>query len=200
MSGTPEVPDFLLEELGSQAPGLEENDESELNDDVARLTRWWLQEEAAPELLPFQTQTVEDLYAVVEEQQGFVDVSKTSVAEASSALLYQMEIDRVKYLLSRYLRARLRKLEKYILHVALDPDMRQRLSPQELRFAGQYLDLMVRKGEQRGRERGREGGGGGGEGGKDVVKDVQWGGERGVKRTVTRTPWSSIFCRKAFNL
>jgi hypothetical protein len=41
----------------------------ELNDDVARLTRWWLQEEAAPELLPFQTETVQDLHALVEQQQ-----------------------------------------------------------------------------------------------------------------------------------
>jgi len=41
----------------------------ELNDDVARLTRWWLQEEAAPELLHFQTETVQDLHALVEQQQ-----------------------------------------------------------------------------------------------------------------------------------
>ncbi|KAM3570386.1 hypothetical protein VYU27_007544 [Nannochloropsis oceanica] len=94
MSTSHAVPDFLLEELGSQAPGLESDGRPELNDDVDRLTRWWLQEEAAPELLPFQTETVQDLHALVEQQQGFVDESRNTVEEASSALLYQMEIDR----------------------------------------------------------------------------------------------------------
>lgn len=37
-----------------------------------------------------------------------------------------MEIDRVKFVLARYLRARLRKIEKRVLHIALNPDMRQR--------------------------------------------------------------------------
>lgn len=61
----PSVPPFLP----PQAPGLEGDGRPELNDDVDRLTRWWLQEEAAPELLPFQTETVQDLHALVEQQQ-----------------------------------------------------------------------------------------------------------------------------------
>ena len=38
----------------------------------------------------------------------------------------QMEIDRVKFILARYLSARLRKIEKRVLHIALSPEILQR--------------------------------------------------------------------------
>ena len=65
----PPLPPYLPPPLPPQAPGMEDDGGPELNDDVARLTRWWLQEEAAPEVLPFQTETVQDLHALVEQQQ-----------------------------------------------------------------------------------------------------------------------------------
>lgn len=44
----------------------------------------------------------------------------------ASSINPQMEIDRVKFILARYLRARLRKIEKRVLHIALSPEMLQR--------------------------------------------------------------------------
>ncbi len=43
-----------------------ENDR--LNKDVSALTSWWIQEEASPEILDFQTQLVQDIYSMVSDK------------------------------------------------------------------------------------------------------------------------------------
>ena len=53
-----------------------------------------------------------------------------NVDEALAASLYQMEIDRIKYLLASYLRTRLFKVEHYARHVMSDPELQSRLSKQ----------------------------------------------------------------------
>ena len=45
--------------------------------------------------------------------------------------LLRMENDRIDFMLKSYLRARLQKIERYILHYTHTPEMRDRLSSQE---------------------------------------------------------------------
>jgi GINS complex subunit 4 len=52
-----------------------------------------------------------------------------------------MEIDRLQYMVSSYLRTRLRKIEKFALHLLSDAVLSQRLSQKELNFAKQYVVL-----------------------------------------------------------
>ncbi|CAN0556104.1 unnamed protein product, partial [Ectocarpus sp. 8 AP-2014] len=56
--------------------------------------------------------------------------NRASPEEAFSASLYQMELDRLRYSLSKYLRTRLRKVERDALHVlaTVDGEMQGRLS------------------------------------------------------------------------
>ena len=56
--------------------------------------------------------------------------NRASPEEAFSASLYQMELDRLRYSLSKYLRTRLRKVERDALHVlaSADGEMEGRLS------------------------------------------------------------------------
>lgn len=95
-----------------------------------------------------------------------MDEEQADPADADTAVLYTMELDRVKWLLTRYLRARLRKLERQVLFVMQDPAMLERLSAQERAMAEGFHRLMVgREGGTRqasGKEGGREGRGGGG--------------------------------------
>lgn len=57
---------------------------------------------------------------------------RSSKEEAFSASLYQMELDRLRYSLSKYLRTRLRKVEKDALHVLASGDeMDGRLSERQ---------------------------------------------------------------------
>lgn len=55
---------------------------------------------------------------------------RASPEDAFSASLYQMELDRLRYSLSKYLRTRLRKVERDALHVlaTADGEMQGRLS------------------------------------------------------------------------
>lgn len=49
--------------------------------------------------------------------------------------LYQMEMERVKYSIARYLRTRLVKIEKNLNYIVETPDALEKLSPQEQQFA-----------------------------------------------------------------
>lgn len=58
--------------------------------------------------------------------------------------LYQMDIERVRYSLARYLRARLLKLDAQVEHVVGNHDLRDRLSPQVLsRIVNQLLHTIL---------------------------------------------------------
>eukprot|EP00455_Lapot_gusevi_P014877 TRINITY_DN17499_c0_g1_i3.p1 TRINITY_DN17499_c0_g1~~TRINITY_DN17499_c0_g1_i3.p1 ORF type:complete len:173 (+),score=8.14 TRINITY_DN17499_c0_g1_i3:77-595(+) len=56
--------------------------------------------------------------------------------------LLQMDLDRIKYLLSSYLRIRLQKIDKHLIHILSTAEMVERLSAPELNFAKQYVDLV----------------------------------------------------------
>ncbi|EDO26653.1 predicted protein, partial [Nematostella vectensis] len=57
------------------------------------------------------------------------------------------QIDRIRYVLSSYLRTRLQKIEKHVVHIleqeaSRDADEPSRLSPEELQYAKEYADNM----------------------------------------------------------
>ncbi|KAJ8641208.1 hypothetical protein MRB53_017902 [Persea americana] len=55
--------------------------------------------------------------------------------------LYQMDLDRTLFLLRSYLRVRLQKIEKYMLHIS-KTQLWNRLSEQEQKFAEKCTDIM----------------------------------------------------------
>ena len=50
--------------------------------------------------------------------------------EAQSRIIYELEKERVMYLLASYLRTRLHKIQKFALYLDLNEDTRTRLSEQ----------------------------------------------------------------------
>eukprot|EP00752_Nemacystus_decipiens_P009707 g8669.t1 len=124
--------------------GGEHLDDSDLNEDVAKLRSAWRNEVSAPELLTLDEHLVSDLLQQVENQQEIVDDARGSPEAAFSASLYQMELDRLRYSLSKYLRTRLRKVERDALHVlaTADGEMQGRLSDREREHAKGYVDML----------------------------------------------------------
>ncbi|ETV80019.1 hypothetical protein, variant 1 [Aphanomyces astaci] len=118
--------------------------EENLNEDVALLRDAWANELNAPELLTFQTDLISDMVEQVQNQQSYVDEMSADVATLTEERsftnkLYQMEIDRIKYMLASYLRLRLMKIERHtrhVLHASMD-----KLSPGEVDYAHSYKDL-----------------------------------------------------------
>ncbi|ETI45014.1 hypothetical protein, variant 2 [Phytophthora nicotianae P10297] len=89
---------------------------------------------------------VSEMLEQIRNQQEYVDSvyeDRTQLTEEKSFVnkLYQMEIDRLRYMVSSYLRTRLRKIEKFAIHILQDEVLTQRLSVKERNFAQQFVML-----------------------------------------------------------
>ncbi|KAI9304684.1 hypothetical protein BJ944DRAFT_266449 [Cunninghamella echinulata] len=113
------------------------------SDPVETLTRAWMNERNAPELLPYMKNIIDALIEQIEEQTAFVmDEMSSSIENKFISMLYQTEVERVRYLIKSYLRTRLFKIEKYTLELLRKPDMDSLMSPQEIVYARRYQELV----------------------------------------------------------
>ncbi|POM61212.1 hypothetical protein PHPALM_29808 [Phytophthora palmivora] len=129
-----------------ETPSQPEFDQNNLNEDVERVRRLWVNEMNAPEILQYDEEMVSEMLEQIRNQQEYVDSvyeDRTQLTEEKSFVnkLYQMEIDRLRYMVSSYLRTRLRKIEKYAVHILRNPVLTQRLSMKERNFAQQFVLL-----------------------------------------------------------
>jgi len=113
---------------------------------VDRLKRAWINERAAPELLPFATEDVTAVKKYIQTQQAVVHSEQDSGKSPEYLIdIYQLEIDRIHYILASYLRTRLKKLEKYaIVYCKPDSAEYKHLSPSEAKFVKGYVELLER--------------------------------------------------------
>ncbi|OQR87755.1 hypothetical protein ACHHYP_08099 [Achlya hypogyna] len=119
--------------------------EDNLNEDVDHLRVAWVNELNSPEILDFKGELLEDMFEQVQNQQAFVDEiardqAKMTEERAFANKLYQMEIDRIKYMIASYLRIRLAKIEKHTRHVLAV--LVSRLSQAEVDYATKYLEML----------------------------------------------------------
>lgn len=105
---------------------------------VEKLISTLRNEKMAPEILPYASDLVMELTSRVEDRQDMIDETE----EAFDAIIYQMEADRIKYVLTAYLRTRIRKIQRFVFHVTSSSEFLNRLSPAEYKFAKNFLDLL----------------------------------------------------------
>ena len=80
-------------------------------DHLQRLTRGWINERGSPELLPFLTDSVTEVkHIIATTQKTILENATVSVSYAFMANLYQMDLERAKFILRGYLTARLAKV------------------------------------------------------------------------------------------
>ncbi|KAI8578840.1 hypothetical protein K450DRAFT_244783 [Umbelopsis ramanniana AG] len=118
-------------------------DDEFATDDVAEMTQIWINERNSPEILPYRRRLVEDLTELIEHQ-GMVAMEGLSenVDMRFRSMLYQTEMERIKFLIRNYLRTRLYKIEKYTTYLLNRPDVRERLSDKEYEYAQSYAELL----------------------------------------------------------
>ncbi|KAH7091194.1 hypothetical protein FB567DRAFT_558177 [Paraphoma chrysanthemicola] len=87
--------------------------------DLQELTRYWVAERVAPELLPWPSDLMDRVLErirtqieLVEDQTGNMD-PKTSF----KLIIIQTELERFKFLVRSFLRARIKKIDSHPLHV-----------------------------------------------------------------------------------
>lgn len=89
----------------------------------------------------YEQNIVDEIKSLIQQQTELVQQS-TSANEVFAANLYQMEADRLQYMLASYLRGRIKKIEKYVLAILKSEQMTERLSDEEFTFAKGYADLL----------------------------------------------------------
>ncbi|CAG0890142.1 unnamed protein product [Darwinula stevensoni] len=132
--------DFILnEDERAESQGREEEEEEEMmtaREVVDRLEEAWLNEKWSPELLEPQMELVDCmLEQITQMEENLNRISRKDLRYS----VHHMELQRIRYVVSSYLRHRLEKIEKFA-PAALNSEgtFRERLSEQELKFATEY--------------------------------------------------------------
>eukprot|EP00246_Nothoceros_aenigmaticus_P013449 TRINITY_DN4638_c0_g1_i2.p1 TRINITY_DN4638_c0_g1~~TRINITY_DN4638_c0_g1_i2.p1 ORF type:complete len:219 (-),score=37.28 TRINITY_DN4638_c0_g1_i2:99-731(-) len=116
--------------------------DQDVKSDAELLKKVWRNEKMAPEILPFQTLLVERIreqVALVEQNIGELEEEGTQELILS---IYRMDLNRTLFLLRSYLRTRLCKIDKHVLHVLSTPENLRKLSDDEQQYAERYLDIL----------------------------------------------------------
>ncbi|XP_012172206.1 DNA replication complex GINS protein SLD5 [Bombus affinis] len=100
----------------------------------------WLNEKFAPEILPHRSDLIECmLQQITHMEENMKRLDKGDLR----LMIHRMELDRIKYVISNYLRARLEKIEKYTIYILSQEANRSSedcyLSVAELQFAKEFL-------------------------------------------------------------
>ncbi|KAF5690811.1 DNA replication complex GINS SLD5 [Fusarium denticulatum] len=113
--------------------------------DLQALTRLWVAERSAPELLEWPTDglfervnaRIKSQIEKVEDMTGDMD-PKTNFA----LIVIQTELERYKFLVRSFLRARIAKIDKHSLHYLSTQELRDRMSPTEAAYATRHQALL----------------------------------------------------------
>lgn len=86
--------------------------------DLQALTRAWINERSSPELLPYPTDLIERSTAGVKNQIEVIEEMTGAMDPTSNfkLVILQTELERVKFLLRSFLRARISKIDKHPWH------------------------------------------------------------------------------------
>jgi GINS complex subunit 4 len=117
--------------------------------DVSRLKRAYVNEKCAPEILPFEHDLMRRVTESVDAQESTVAASRAAAGSGTSsatddltAHVYHAELNRIRFLMRAYYRARLRKIETHAVHCLKEPDVLERLSDLEQRYASDYANIV----------------------------------------------------------
>ncbi|XP_050398037.1 DNA replication complex GINS protein SLD5 isoform X1 [Patella vulgata] len=107
---------------------------------LEKLEEAWLNEKFSPDLLETKTDLVECMLEQITAMEENIQRAKKGDFKIS---IHRMEIDRIRYVLSSYLRIRLKKIEDFTAYILHQESQRKEedsplLSPEEYKFAKEY--------------------------------------------------------------
>ncbi|XP_078284952.1 DNA replication complex GINS protein SLD5 isoform X2 [Rhinoraja longicauda] len=107
---------------------------------IHKLEEAWLNEKFSPDLLECKSEVVECVMEQLDHMEKNLQRAKKGDLKIT---VHRMEMERIRYVLSSYLRSRLQKIEKFFPHILEKERSRQEtepsfLSAQEVAFAKEY--------------------------------------------------------------
>eukprot|EP00111_Clytia_hemisphaerica_P006601 TCONS_00019127-protein len=135
-----------LDEADEILDGSEDEIEVTAKDVYEKLLKVWLNEKLSAELLPHHDELVECMMGQIKE----IESSLSSRDKNLKTSLQKIELERVKFVISSYLRERLKKIENNVVHIlAEEASMEQpRMSPEEMQFAKAFSENLENHFEQ----------------------------------------------------
>ncbi|KAK9838765.1 hypothetical protein WJX74_002924 [Apatococcus lobatus] len=126
------------------APGSSQVDFANLygESDVSIIKQALISEQVCPEILQYQEDLVQRLESQISNQEATIQELNKHAEQDLLKMIYTVEVQRVKYSLRCYLRARLKKLEQHVMHCLDDPEVKERLSEKEVKYAEDYFLLL----------------------------------------------------------
>ena len=109
--------------MGSSNNGVVSQEEEELSprEVLQRLHDAWINEKFAPELLESQIEVVHCLLEQIANIEDKISAQKfqngSNMKDKFAASVYKMEIGRIRFVISSYLRIRLEKIQSFIFHL-----------------------------------------------------------------------------------
>ena len=114
---------------------------------MMRLLNAWRTEANAPEILAYDVELVDSVKSALKDQADALEAMFDEVDEEErerrhfTSTLYQIEMERVRYSLARYLRTRILKIEDSLDYILTNLDMLDRLSWGEKALAQKLNEL-----------------------------------------------------------
>ena len=126
--------------MSAYIDGVDDIDAPEVNDVVFKIQKAVMIEKQSPEILQYKKDLVDHLDNQIKGQQEALSGMEITADENFVLDVYQLELERMKYMLKSYIRTRLTKIEKSYLYI-IKNDKADLLSDQEVNYAWDYFWL-----------------------------------------------------------
>ncbi|MCJ1303547.1 GINS complex subunit, partial [Hypocenomyce scalaris] len=112
--------------------------------DLQELTRAWVTERSAPEILPWPESLMERIMDRVRQQIELVETQTGNMDPKTNfrLIIIQTELERFKFLVRSFLRARVAKIDKHALYILTNPSQKSRLSSSEVQYLTTHQSLL----------------------------------------------------------
>ncbi|KAJ7673452.1 hypothetical protein B0H17DRAFT_947248 [Mycena rosella] len=115
---------------------------------LEQLTRHWMNERHAPDILPAQDVLLSSLLDHIRRQSDTIQLLRgdpsSSEEEHIRIMLAQTEVERVKFVVRSYVRTRLFKIETYARYIIANEDVQTRITAAERAYASRHAHLIDR--------------------------------------------------------
>jgi hypothetical protein len=109
-------------------------------DSIQTISRLVLSEAGSPEIQPFAETEMDIVVAALARREAALEVAAEQPTQRDASVVYEMEFQRVTFLISWYTRVRLEKLSRNFAFYLADPSSRAKLSSAEEEFLRSYAD------------------------------------------------------------
>ncbi|MCJ1227317.1 GINS complex subunit [Toensbergia leucococca] len=112
--------------------------------DLQELTRLWVTERSAPEILQWPETLMERIMDRIRQQIELVEMQTGNMDPKTNfrLIIIQTELERFKFLVRSFLRARIAKIDKHALYILTTHTQTSRLSSSELQYLTTHQSLL----------------------------------------------------------